>query len=75
MYLIFSQNDEDEWNGFQEVAQKPVEKSNEFSRSTKSAKVKPVEDFSSLDVKSNVKAAPKPKNDDKEADLWDMLNS
>lgn len=74
-FSICSQNAEDGWNGFN-VVEKPVEeKSTEYTRPPKTAaKVKTVEDFSNLDVKSKVSTAPKPK-DDKEADLWDLLNS
>lgn len=66
--------DEDDWNGFEESAA-AVETKPQKQSST--ARVKPnasVEDFNSLDVKSKVVAAPKPK-DDKEDDLWLMLNS
>lgn len=53
-------------------------KPTEYAKPSKSAgKVKAnssVEDFNSLDVKSKVESPPKPK-DDKEDDLWDMLNS
>lgn len=70
--FLCSQNAEDDWNGFN-VVEKPVEE--KTSRQLKAAaKVKTVEDFSNLDVKSKVSTAPKPK-DDKEADLWDLLNS
>ena len=78
--LIFSQNaDAEDWNGFDAV--EPFEKKSspdyvkpKASSATKVKANSSVEDFNSLDVKSKVAAAPKPKND-KEDDLWDMLNS
>lgn len=75
----FSQNDEDDWNGFDATENSAAAKQTEFNKPQKSiVKVKSntsVEDFSALDVKSKVPASiPKPK-DDKEDDLWDMLNS
>lgn len=71
---IFSQNsDGDDWNGFEvgETTAKPSEhaKSHKSSANVKSHSV---EDFTSLDVKAT-KVSAKPK-DDKENDLWDMLN-
>lgn len=75
-YSNLSQNAEDDWNGFAIAEKPPVEKQQDQPRPSRSsaAKVKAVDDFSGLDVKSKVSTAPKMK-DDKEADLWDMLNS
>lgn len=79
IFPSFSQNAEEDWNGFDPidpVAEKKPSTENIKPRSS-AAKVKAnssVDDFSSLDVKSKAAPAPKPKND-KEDDLWDMLNS
>lgn len=74
--MFLSQNNEDDWNGFD------VNESAKPSENAKppkvAAKVKPnssMEDFNSLDVKSKVAPAPTKPKDDKEDDLWDMLNS
>lgn len=74
----FSQNAEEDWNGFEAfdpvAEKKPSENAKPRSSAAKVKANNSVDDFSSLDVKSKAAPAPKPKND-KEDDLWDMLNS
>lgn len=67
---------EDDWNGFDvnEPAPKTAEHAKSRNLSGRLKDNSSVEDFSSLDVKSKITAPKKPK-DDKEDDLWDMLNS
>lgn len=55
-----------------ETAAKPSEQAKSH-KSSANVKVNSVEDFTNLDVKAT-KVSAKPK-DDKEDDLWDMLNS
>lgn len=79
-----SQNaDEDDWNGFEvnrevlesSTTSKPAEHAKSQKSATKVKSTNVVDDFTSLDVKSKkVVTTQKPK-DDKEDDLWDMLNS
>ena len=76
-FFCYSQNDEDDWNGFdynESVAKPSSENSKPQKVGTKLKANSSVEDFNGLDVKSKAAVAPKPKND-KEDDLWDMLNS
>lgn len=81
MKYNFSQNADNDWNGFDGFSEPAPSRATENIRkstSSTSMKMKPkssIEDFSNLDVKSKVDAAPPKAKNDKEDDFWEMLNS